>query len=169
MNSITMISKSSRKNPVGLAMAGVATGGDGQLSPPRLTGTGFFMLLLLIIVMLFIAVRLLTLVAVVASGREGPVASLKAAYRMTRGQFWRLLAFLLLSMIVFLVILAAAGAVFGSIIALVLGPPEPWTVSLLLVALVGALVQAAFVTIYTAMLARITVQLSARPVEGSAG
>jgi hypothetical protein len=37
-------------------------------------------------------------------------------------------------------------------------------VSLLLVALAAGLVQAAFVTIYTAMLARITAQLSTRHI-----
>lgn len=154
---------------VALAIAGVASGSTGQITPKSLSGPGLLVLLLLVVGLLFITVRLLTLIALVARGQDGPLASLKSAFRMTRGQFWRLLGFLLLSMIVFLVVLAAAGAVFGSVIALALGPPEPWTVSLLLVALVGALVQTAFVTIYTAMLARITAQLADRPVEPSAG
>lgn len=154
---------------VALAIAGIASGSTGQITPKSLSGPGLLVLMVLVVGLLFITVRLLTLIALVARGQDGPLASLKSAFRMTRGQFWRLLGFLLLSMIVFLVVLAAAGAVFGLVIALALGPPEPWTVSLLLVALVGALVQTAFVTIYTAMLARITAQLADRPVEPSAG
>ena len=50
-------------------------------------------------------------------------------------------------------------AVIGSVVSLALGRPEPWSVSLLLVALAAGLVQAAFITIYSAMLARITAQL----------
>lgn len=153
---------------IALAIAGVAAGGDGQIAAQSMNGARLLVLLLLIVAMLYVAVRLLTLIAVVASNQEGPFTALKTALRMTRGQFWRLLGFLLLSMIVFLVFLAAAGAVFGSIIALALGPPEPWTVSLLLVALVGGLVQTAFVTIYTAMLARITSQLADRSGEAPA-
>jgi hypothetical protein len=50
---------------------------------------------------------------------------------------------------------------------LAFGRPEPWSVSLLLIALVGGLIQAAFVTIYSAMLARIAVQLDDAPTSGT--
>jgi hypothetical protein len=88
------------------------------------------------------------------------VAAIKRAFALTSGHFWKLLAFMLLATIAFLIVAAAAGAVIGSIVSLALGRPEPWSVSLLLVALAAGLVQAAFITIYTAMLARITAQLS---------
>ena len=55
---------------------------------------------------------------------------------------------------------SAAGAVIGSVVSLALGRPEPWSVSLLLVALTAGLIQAAFIAIYTAMLTRITAQLT---------
>jgi hypothetical protein len=50
---------------------------------------------------------------------------------------------------------------------LAFGRPEPWSVSLLLIALVGGLIQAAFITIYSVMLARIAVQLDDTPISGT--
>lgn len=142
-----------------LAGTALAAGGDGRIVPSSISGAGWLILCLLIAVALFIAVRLLPLVAVVARGSDSPWAALKRTFGMTSGQFWRLLAFLLLLAAAFAVAAAAVGAVFGSMVILALGRPEPWSVSLLLIALAGGLIQAALVTLYTAMLARIAAQL----------
>ena len=48
---------------------------------------------------------------------------------------------------------------------LTLGQPQPWSLALLLIALAGGLIQAGFVMVYTAMLARIYAQLVA-PISG---
>lgn len=143
-----------------LAVVGVATGGDGTFSAASLTPTGWLVVLIGLLVILAVGVRLLPLVVLVAGEDIGPVAAIKRAFGLTRGHFWKLLGFMLLATIAFLIVAAAAGAVIGSIISLLLGRPEPWSVSLLLVALTAGLVQAAFVTLYTAMLARITAQLA---------
>ena len=144
-----------------LAVAGMATGGDAAFSAVSLKPSGWLAILIGLLVVLAVGVRLLPLVVIAASENLGPVATIKRAVTLTRGHFWKLLAFMLLATIAFLVVAAAVGAVFGSIISLLLGRPEAWSVSLLLVALVAGLIQAAFITIYTAMLARITAQLSA--------
>ena len=144
-----------------LAVAGMATGGDAAFSAVSLKPSGWLAILIGLLVVLAIGVRLLPLVVIAASENLGPVATIKRAVTLTRGHFWKLLAFMLLATIAFLVVAAAVGAVFGSIISLLLGRPEAWSVSLLLVALVAGLIQAAFITIYSAMLARITAQLSA--------
>ena len=88
------------------------------------------------------------------------MAAIRRAFQLTRGHFWKLLAFMLLATIAFLIVASAAGAVIGSVVSLALGRPEPWSVSLLLVALTAGLIQAAFIAIYTAMLTRITAQLT---------
>lgn len=144
-----------------LGLAGMASGGDGTFSAASLTPTGWLAVLVGLIVVLAIGVRLLPLVVIIATEEIGPIAAIKRAFALTNGHFWKLLAFMLLATIAFLIVAAAAGAVVGSVISLLLGRPEPWSVSLLLVALVAGLVQTAFITIYTAMLARITAQLSA--------
>lgn len=143
-----------------LAIIGFATGGDGQFSAASLSPAGWLVILLGLIAILAVGVRLLPLIVLIASEDVGPVAAIKRAFALTSGHFWKLLAFMLLATIAFLIVAAAAGAVIGSIVSLALGRPEPWSVSLLLVALAAGVVQAVFITIYTAMLARITAQLS---------
>lgn len=142
-----------------LAILGFAAGGSGQLSAANLSPAGWLAVLIGFVVILAVGVRLLPMIVLVASEDLGPVATLKRAFALTRGHFWKLLAFMLLATIAFLIVAGAAGAVIGSVVSLALGRPEPWSVSLLLVALAAGLVQAAFITIYSAMLARITAQL----------
>ena len=144
---------------VALAGIGLTTGRADQLTPDSLGAGGWLVILLFIIVALFVTVRLLPMVAVVARGTDGPITALKRTFRMTSGEFWRLFGFFLLIAAAFIIVALAVGAVFGSIIVLLLGRPEPWSVSLLLIALAGGLVQTGFMTLYTAMLARIAAQL----------
>jgi len=134
---------------------------DASLSAASLSPTGWLVLLIGFLAIFAVSVRLIPLVVLVASEDLGPVATLKRAVALTSGHFWKLLAFVLLAVLAFVVAAAAVGVVIGSLISLALGQPEPWSVSLLLLALAAGLVQAAFVTLYTAMLARITSQLSA--------
>jgi hypothetical protein len=150
---------------VALAIAGVSSGADDAMAP-SFGRAGALVVLLFVVVTLLVTVRLLPLIAVVANGNDSPIGALKHSFRLTRGNFWKLLGFVLLTTIAFVIVLAAVSAVFGSIVTLAFGPPEPWSVSLLLVALVGGLVQAGFVTVYTAMLTRIAVQLEGGSTSG---
>jgi len=143
-----------------LAIIGLATGGDGQFSAASLSPSGWLIVLIGFVVILAVGVRLLPMIVLIAGEDIGPIAAIKRAFHLTRGHFWRLLAFMLLATIAFLILASAAGAVIGSVVSLALGRPEPWSVSLLLVALTAGLIQAAFITIYSAMLARITAQLA---------
>lgn len=150
-----------------MALMGVKGGADGQLSPSKVGLASLPLLLLFMAAVLYVAVRVLPLVAIVATGDQGPIAALKRSFAMTSGNFWKLLGFLLLLSIAFGVAAVAVSAVVGSIVTLAFGRPDAWSVSLLLIALVGGLIQAAFVTIYTAMLARIAVQLEVAPTSGT--
>lgn len=109
---------------------------------------------------LFVAVRLLPMVAIAATGDDRALALLKRTWVATSGNFWKLFGFLLLCVIVFAIIGLAVGAVFGTIIGVTVGKPAPWTVGMLLLAGLTGLIQALFLTAYTAMLARIAVQLA---------
>jgi hypothetical protein len=142
-----------------LAIIGLATGADGQFSAASLSPTGWLVVLFGFVIILAVGVRLLPMIVLIASGDLGAVAAIRRAFQLTRGHFWKLLAFMLLATVAFLIVASAAGAVIGSVVSLALGRPEPWSVSLLLVALTAGLIQAAFIAIYTAMLTRITAQL----------
>lgn len=144
-----------------LGVVALASGGSAAFVAGALSGKGALVLILTVLVFLFVAVRLMPMVAVVAEPGLGPVATLRRSFALTRGQFWRLLGFLLLIFFPFLIFAMAAGAVIGALVTVALGAAEPWTVAMLLLALASGLVQTAFVTVYTAMIARITVQLEA--------
>jgi len=144
-----------------LAMTAIGSIQGGQFDWTSLGGTGWLLLFLCFLVLFYLSVRLLPLLAVVACESVGPIAALKRSFTLTAGHFWRLFGFLLLLMIAFLIVALTVGAVIGGLVTVVFGSPEPWSISLVLIALAGGLVQAGFVMVYTAMLARIYAQLSA--------
>ena len=149
-----------------LGMAGVGTTPTGQVDMANFGTTGWLLLFLFLLVLVYFSIRLLPLLAVVASEGNGPIGSLKRSFALTSGHFWRLFAFLLMLMIGFAIVALAVGAVIGTIVNLLLGEPEPWTLALLLIALAGGLVQAGFVMVYVGMLSRIYAQLGASPHAG---
>jgi hypothetical protein len=142
-----------------LAASGVTPGG--QFDAANMRPTLLLPMLLLFVALLVVTIRLLPLVALVACEKVGPFAALKRTWALTQGHFWRLLGFLLMLAVAFLIVALTVGAVIGTLVTFTLGRPEPWSISLVLVALAGGLVQAGFVMVYIAMLARIYAQLGA--------
>lgn len=144
-----------------LGMAGVGTGPGGDVDIANFGTSGWLLMLLFLLVLIYFSIRLLPLLAVVALEPLGAIAALKRSFALTSGHFWRLFGFLLMLMIGFAIVALAVGAVVGTIVKLLLGEPEPWSLALLLIALAGGLVQAGFVMVYVGMLARIYAQLGA--------
>jgi len=149
-----------------LVLALSATGSleRGQFDWTSISGTGWLLLSLCFLLLLYVGVRLLPLVAVAACETLGPIGTLTRCFSLTSGHFWRLLGFIVMLMIGFLIVAMVVGIVIGGLVTIALGKPEPWSISLLLIALAGGLVQAGFVMVYTGMLARIYAQLSAGQV-----
>ena len=144
-----------------LGVAGAGTTAAGQIDWTNFGAAGWLVLLACLLVLLYLSIRLLPLLAVAASEQVGPIAALKRSFALTAGHFWRLFGFLVLLMLAFGIVALTVGAVVGAGVTLTLGEPSPWSLSLLLIALAGGLVQAGFVLVYVAMLARIYVQLNA--------
>ena len=142
-----------------LGLSGMGAGD--QFDWTSLGTMGWLLLFLFFLTLIFVSIRMLPLIAVVGCEGMGAIASLKRSFSLTSGHFWRLFAFLLMLMIGFLVVAMTVGSVVGGIVTIAFGVPEPWSLSLLLIALAGGLVQAGFVMVYAGMLARIYVQLSA--------
>ena len=97
----------------------------------------------------------------------GPLALVKRTWRASSGQFWRLLGFFLLFLIASAVLALAVSTVVGTLAALAFGPAEPLSLSRLLIALSGGLVQGIAGTLYAAMVGRVAVQLLARESKGT--
>jgi hypothetical protein len=143
-----------------LGVAGAATTESGQIDWVNFGAAGWLVLFACILVLLYFSIRLLPLLAVVASEDVGPIVALKRSFAITAGHFWRLFGFLLLLMLAFAIVAMTVGAVVGAGVTLALGEPAPWSLPLLLIALAGGLIQAGFVMVYVAMLARIYAQLT---------
>jgi hypothetical protein len=144
-----------------LGVAGVGTTEAGQIDWTNFSAAGWLLLLACTVVLIYLSVRLLPLLAVVATEQTGAIVALKRSFHLTTGHFWRLFGFLILLMLAFAIVAVTVGAVVGAGVTLLLGEPAPWSLPLLLIALAGGLVQAGFVMVYVAMLARIYAQLAA--------
>ncbi len=140
---------------VGAVLIGVIARDPATASPGAIFG-----LLLLACVMLFFAIRMLMTSAVASAESQGPIGIIKRSWRLTAGNFWRLLVFFLLFIIILVVAAMAIGSVVGVIAELLLRGDEPMTIGALFVSIVTQLVGAAVSIVLMVMLARIYVQLS---------
>lgn len=133
------------------------------LSSPENPPPGPASLVLLIFLLAFvIGARLVSMVMPVAvAERGGPFTLLKKSWTMTRGNWWRLIGFLLLYFIAAAIALRAISFVLGPALMLSIGKIEPMSLSALIFSIVMSSVSAMFVAILAVMLARIYVQLAA--------
>lgn len=116
--------------------------------------------LVLLVPALILAVRLLPIAAVAGAEEVGPIALIKRAWSLTRGNFWRLAGFLVLFLIAALVLSMVMGIIGGTLTTVLFGKAEPFTLAALVMALFTALAQAVVSLVYVVMLARIYLQLA---------
>jgi hypothetical protein len=146
--------------PFGLVAAAMGvpldrTGGSVPASPPFVILAVVYLLLAV-----FIGVRMLMAAPVASAEPVGPIALLRRSWALTNGHFWELVGFLLLFFIAAMIVLVGVGTAVGVVVRLAFGSLEPLSVGALIVALVQAVLSAAFTTFLAIMLARIYVQLS---------
>jgi hypothetical protein len=99
------------------------------------------LMLVLGVLLIFASVRLLLLNPVVIDGTLGVAASIRHAWALTRGHFWRLLAFLLLLTLLSGIASTAAQAVIGALAGLAAGPDAARLAGGIAGALVSTVVQ----------------------------
>lgn len=134
-----------------------------QLAAGQIDGSLVLVILVWAALFLIIAVRVCLTVPVAIAETSNPLTMIKRSWVVTRGHFWKIFGFILLLVIATLVVMFAASSVFGIIVALTAGTPEPMSLAGLLLGLLAGAVQAAFVAVYMLMLARIYVQLAPAP------
>ena len=146
-------------------------GGPGALeaaaagrAPPGLS----LAVLIAIIGLVLLAARL-QLITPVGSGEEGGAfALIRRSWQLSKGHFWRLLAFLLLSLFLAVVLVIFLGQIVGGVIVgAVAGSIEQFSVGALFAGLLAGIAQATFSAIMSVMLARIYLQLFAGSAEAS--
>jgi hypothetical protein len=110
---------------------------------------------------LIIAVRLILLSAV-ASAEEGhSLEVLRRSWELTRGNWWRLFAFILVFAIGALALLWAAQSVIGVVLRLAFGDLSVLSVGGLILIIIGQLISGTISVILFVMLARLYVQRAA--------
>ena len=120
-------------------------------------------LLFVLIILMTLAFAVLQLVFPVAAAETGnPLRLVTRSWQLSRGNYWRLLAFVCLIFIGLGVVIIATQLGIGSVVVLLLGPPNSGSVSALVIGLVAGLIQAAFTVVTAAMLARMYLQLAGR-------
>lgn len=129
-------------------------------APPAPAVAGAIMLIGVLAVLA--SVRFQLLMPVTSGEPGGPIHILKRSWELTRGNYWRMLAFLLLVIVIAIVLVGAAQITGGILGRVTFGDIKPLTVGALLVALLIALAQAVFSAVVSVMLARIYVQLAGR-------
>ena len=118
-------------------------------------------LIALVVVGLYLFVRLILSSAVASSESAGPVTILRRSWELTRGNWWRLFAFVLLFWIGALCALWAVSTVVGLLVQLAGLDTGQLSVGRLLIGLVSQIVNAVVSVILSVMLARIYAQRSA--------
>lgn len=135
-----------------------AVGPDPQHPSP----VAVFGLLAVSILGFFLFVRLILTLPVGSTEPSGPIAILRRAWDLSRGNWWRLFLFLFAFLFTTLVVLMVAEMVVGTIARLALGSVDPLSVGGLLVAIVGQLVSACLLVVMYVMLARMYLQRAGR-------
>lgn len=141
-------------------LVGVAGGAAGAGEEPA--ALALVVLLIFSVLAILFAVRLMLINAVAAGEDAGPIAILRRSWNLTRGHFWKLLGFILLIVIVAIVLVLAVQGVFGTLVILLAGQPEPGGTAAFLILLLSALVQAVITLFFTTLVARIYAQLAGR-------
>lgn len=110
------------------------------------------------LLMVFIRASLSLPIAV--NETDGPLATLRRSFAISRGSSWRLLGFAAVFAMGAVVLAGAVSAVTGLVLVALVGAPEPWSVALALMALVAGVAQAAILSVWTVMLSRIYLSLT---------
>ncbi len=134
--------------------------GNAAASQPQISPVLSLLMLLLIIAMLVVAARVLLLYAVAAGERLGPIGMLKRSWQLSRGRALKLFGLLLLLGLGFVVLVFGLGSAVASVVLLMFGQPQAWSISALLIALVEGVLSAIVSVFAAVLLARIYAQLS---------
>jgi hypothetical protein len=133
-----------------------------QSGTPELQGAASTAILLILIILLFPLVRLILTLPIIATEESGVLHAIKRSWRLTRGNTWKLYGLVLLALFLTGLVTVAAQRALGSVLLLLLGQPEPWSVSALLLSLSVQLAQLTVTLPLTILIAR----LYAQAVEG---
>jgi len=125
--------------------------------PPPLS---LIAMLILLVALAFAIFQLSFPLAAVETGN--PFRLISRSWHLAKGQYPRLLAFVVIIFFCFGLVVVVSQFAVGSVVKLLLGQPDPGSLSALVLGLAVGVIQAPFTVIAATMLARIYVQLAGR-------
>ena len=143
-----------------LAFIGVATGMIPVPKPGQPPSLSLGAIVIIPLALVYAVFQLM--IPIAANEPGGPLHFIRRSLTLARGNYFKLLLFMALILIVMLLVWLATQLAVGSLVAALFGPPAVGSAPMFLGALVVAIVQAAWAVVSVAMLARIYVQLSNR-------
>jgi hypothetical protein len=125
-------------------------------------------LILLLVVLIALAFAIVQLVFPIAAVETGnPIRLITRSWQLARGNYLRLLGFILIVFVGLAIVGLASALGVGSVIFILFGPPNPGSMSALMIGLVAGILQGVFSVVTAVMLARIYVQLAGREAQAS--
>lgn len=117
-------------------------------------------IILYLCLIVFVLVRMMMIAPLASAEPIGPIALIRRSWKLTAGNFWRLLGFLALLFGAAIVVLVAIHAAIGLLVSVTLGTIEPMSAGAVVIALVDGLFNAVVTVFFTVMLARFYAQLA---------
>jgi len=122
---------------------------------------------LLVVMALFVIIgaRFQLIMPIASAEPIGPIKMLKRSWQLSKGHYWRLLAFVILTLVLALIVVLYIGTILGgSLVSAAFGQIDQFSVGALIAGLISGVAQAAFSVVISVMLARIYVQLAGAEV-----
>ena len=152
--------------PLFLLLAGgeaLQAAAAGTVTPAGARAT---MIVVIIVVLLVARFQLITPIG--TAEPIGPIKILKRSWELSKGHYWRLLAFVILTLILVTVVVLYLGQMMGAVVVgAVVGKISQFSLGALIAGLISGIAQGAFTTVISVMIARIYTQLAGAEVEAS--
>jgi hypothetical protein len=139
-------------------VGGIVVGAAGSTSPVF----AIQVLLLLFLLLSPLLARFSITTSVAAAEDGGPVHLVRRSWALSRGSVLKLWGVVILLCIAGLVLEFTAGAIFGSLLTILVGPLDPGSASKLVLAAIFGLLRAVEFLLFAVVMARIYVQLAGR-------
>lgn len=146
---------------VAAALIAMVLSSTNLVSVPRPGQPPSVWLILLLITLAALTLAIVQLTFPIAAVETGnPIRIVSRSWRLSRGNYWRLLGFSVMIFVGFFLVGLAIQVGLGSALVLLVGKPVPGSLSALILGLIAGVVQAGFSVVIAVMLARIYLQLS---------
>lgn len=152
--------------PLFLLLAGMAAlqaAAAGTITPAAARAA-----LIVILLVILLAPRFQLFTPVGTAESIGPIKILKRSWDLSKGHYWRLLAFVVLTLLLATIVVLYLGQIMGAVlVGTLIGKISQFSLGALIAGLISGIAQGAFSVVISVMMARIYMQLAGGEVEAS--